>query len=299
MFKGWRLVVLVLVLASAHPAKSAQRFWDTAHFWGFLCGGQFSNVDCWGAGGIPAPGNVDIATWNFAHATTYSVLFGASVTNQKARIRTDDILWDLGGKTYTLTQDNSVTDPSLAIGISNGETGRLSVRNGSVNSARTVLAINGSSNGFLTLNGSATTFNAGTGLTVGYWEYSRAGVSVLGGSSLTSSGTAAIGFHATASGSVTVGGSGSNWIASDDVNVGSSSGGSGKLAVHSGARMRAGAVTVWNGASSIDVTANGGGTVNVIGQLGLQAGARATSLFTIIDKAVVLIGGGAGGILSG
>ncbi|MBK8120446.1 MAG: hypothetical protein IPK39_15655 [Sulfuritalea sp.] len=281
-----KLLVVALASAFAQSAQAVERLWNTSHFFGFLCDGSFTNVDCWGAGGNPAPGLNDIATWNFNHASPFTVTFSGNITNQKARIRQDYITWALNGHTYSLTTDNSVTNPSLAVGINNGETGRLTIRNGTVNAARTVLAINGSSNGYLTLGDNAT-LNAGTGLTVGYWEFTTAALSVLGGSRLNSSGTADIGFNATANGSVLVTGTGSRWDTTGHINIGSSTGGTGFLEAGPGGVVAAGSLTVWNGSSSIrtGTTASAtGGIIDIAGALTLQGGGDAFGYYGFVDN---------------
>lgn len=278
--------VLALALASAfaHPAQAAERFWNELSFAGFaLCGGGFLDADCWG--GNPAPGTNDIATWNYNHGSAYTVDFflTGTIYNRKARVRRDNLIWQLSGQTYNLTADNSVTDPSLAIGMFNGETARLTIRNGTVTSARTVLAINGSSNGFLTLDGNARLY-AGDGLTVGYWEYTNASIHVLSGSQLSSSGTAEIGFHATANGSVSVAGTGSRWDNDGVIHVGSSAGGRGTLAAGAGATVTATTLEGWSANSSIstgNTSSVAGGLIDVA-ELRLRGGASAVSFYGVV-----------------
>ena len=133
------------IFTAAGSLHAANRFWITAS------GGVFGTNANWstaagGAGGASAPVAADVA--NFTRASIYTVTFGANVTNLGLLVNNDNVTFDLNGNVYTSTA-------STAIGSSNAQTGRLTLRNGTlaVDSALDEIFVGSiGSTGFLTVS---------------------------------------------------------------------------------------------------------------------------------------------------
>jgi len=222
---------LALISSISFSVHATEQFWNPIG----SCSGDFNNTDCWGGTGVP--GASDVATWNFDHASPYTVNFNNFASNQQARIREDDIIWQLNGNTYNLY--NAAVTPAqagLQVGINSNEgQARLQILNGAVSSDLTVVGVGDDSVGHLFIgNGGA--FSSTLTNTTGFL-----------GSSIGSSGTA------------TVDGAGSSWSNSSSLYIGGNvgaAGGTGTLNISNGGTIDVtDTLKVWN-AGTVDL--NGG-----------------------------------------
>jgi T5SS/PEP-CTERM-associated repeat protein len=115
-------IALAVVSAAATTAPAQNRFWITN------TGGAFASSANWATtntppGGASVPGVADVA--NFTRGSVYTVTFSADVTNAGLLLNNDSVTFDLGGKTYTTTTSNN-------IGTTAAQTGRLTIKNGTL-----------------------------------------------------------------------------------------------------------------------------------------------------------------------
>ncbi len=104
--------------------------------WNDPTGGDFSDLSNWSTGLVPGAGD-DVF---FDLASIYTVSFTGDATNARAHVLNDKVTWDLGGFTYLL--DGSA--PQLLVGgdPSTGVAARLTLLNGTLDSARVEIAPN-------------------------------------------------------------------------------------------------------------------------------------------------------------
>ncbi|MEK6235450.1 MAG: hypothetical protein N2C14_12150, partial [Planctomycetales bacterium] len=246
------LLVLILLLPS---------FLQAADFeWQDLAGGTFNLSADWKnvttLSGPPAgpPGAADTAIFDLSAGTPYTVGFNADITNNQLIIRNDDLVFDLGGFTYSLNNSGV----SAYIGESVGDVGALTVNNGSL-SAAGVLYVGSNGTGTLTIQnaqvsdtvgfigtygGSVGTADVGAG---GVWvnsgslrvgNYGAGTLNITGGGQVSNT-TGWIGTFAGASGEVAISGVGSTWTNSSAIYVGRAAGAlvSGTMTVEKGGQV--------------------------------------------------------------
>ncbi len=114
MGAGIRLAVLCACLTITSLSSLA-----ASVYWSDNTGGTFNDVSNW-SGGI-LPGTSDFAIFDLG--STYNVNFVAFPSNnQKLLIRNDNVSFDLGGYTYTLTAAD-YPQASLTVGEVTGDVG--------------------------------------------------------------------------------------------------------------------------------------------------------------------------------
>ena len=96
------------------------------HFWSSLGGGSFNYWLNW----VPnyVPGEDDNAIFDLDMDPAYEVTFYESVTNDQCIFRTDKVIMDLGGSTYTLDHP----DFGLIVGYDYGQVAELLLYNGTL-----------------------------------------------------------------------------------------------------------------------------------------------------------------------
>ena len=226
-----KAVQLALISSISFSVHATELFWDPIG----SCSGDFNNADCWG--GIGVPGTSDVATWNLDYSSPYTVSFNNFVSNQQARIREDDIFWQLNGNTYHLYNAAiTPTQAGLQVGINSNEgQARLQILNGSVSSDLTVVGVGDDSVGHLFI-GNSGTFSSTLTNTTGF-----------------------LGNNIGSSGTVTVDGAGSTWSNSGDLHVGES--GTGTLNINNGSSVsNAVGYLGFNPGSSGTATVDGAGS---------------------------------------
>ncbi len=116
-----RLLGTAIILASATAMASGDVF-----SWNNLSGGSFEVETNWLPSGPPQ--SPDQAT--FSLGSGYTVSFASDHTNDRLLVDSDDVTFDLGGRTYILLHEADETGVSVHIAENNGAS--LSVLNGSV-----------------------------------------------------------------------------------------------------------------------------------------------------------------------
>jgi len=175
--------------------------------WNINASGLFETAANWSPAGPPVT-NLDIA--NFDQTGTYTVTFQTSKTNNAFTVGNGNVTFALSGQTYTLTATS-------IIGDTDGQTGRLTLSNGTVNSSVGYIGLNPADTGFLTVT-TNTVLNSSSSLFVGY--FGTGTLTVQNGGDITTTGSSIIGSDSTALGTATVSGSGSTWTSNGQFAIG-------------------------------------------------------------------------------
>jgi fibronectin-binding autotransporter adhesin len=242
--KPWfpSLAILALAVLGSQPAIAVDRLYDPTLSG---CSGNFIDLNCW-VGGV-VPGAVDNAVYDTGAISAYTINFTAPITNTSATINTDNLIWDLGTNTYSLTAD-------LTVGHLSGDVANLQIQNGTVSNVSSFIGQDAGATGTVTVSGTGSTWTSsdlvvgfgGTGILnidSGGQVYSR--YDIVGSDGAAGNGT------------VTVSGAGSLWDNSIALFVGYY--GIGDLSIDSG-----GQVTTTN-AGSLGTDNGGNGTATVSG----------------------------------
>jgi T5SS/PEP-CTERM-associated repeat protein len=235
------VVAVVTFLAAGHMV------WGGASTWMDSSGGLWNDPTNW-SGGVATTD----ATFNLANS--YTVTFDVSPTISDFGIENGTVTFALAGHTLTTTVGGS------DIGVANnGQTGRLTVLDGSVVSAGNLIGANSIDTGFLTISTGAT-FSVSSG-TFQVGANGNGTLTVSNGGQLTTANNT-IASGTTSFGTATVSGTGSQWTTTaGNFIVGAS--GLGALTVSGGGSVvSSGVVTLGNNSS-------GTGTVTVTGSSSL------------------------------
>ncbi len=119
-FARW-FVGMILLCCAATRAEAADKFW------GNMAGGSFNTAGNWQGGSVPGAGDIAHFMVVPSPLTFYTVTFSASVTNQGLKVEDDNVIFDLGSRTYTLT-----STPAIEIGKGAGQTGLLNIRSNGI-----------------------------------------------------------------------------------------------------------------------------------------------------------------------
>ncbi len=118
------VVAAALICCAPSPLQAVDKFWIASG------GGTFGTAANWSlsdggvvGGGVPVA--ADVA--NFTLNNTYTVNFGAGVTNTNLDVDNGDVTFNLNRNTYTLTGSSGID-----IGLIAPQTGRLTLRNGAL-----------------------------------------------------------------------------------------------------------------------------------------------------------------------
>ncbi|HEY1687108.1 MAG TPA: hypothetical protein VGG19_20275, partial [Tepidisphaeraceae bacterium] len=269
--------LVACVLAMAVSAASAQ----TSH-WINTAGGDFAEAANWDNG---IPGATGQANFDTGTANPYTVTFNSSVVNSLVNVGGDQVVFDLGGNSYTTT-----TTGSGSINIGTSGNGSLTILDGSVTGTTAEVGfINGYSNtlsvsgagSFLTTSnievgdGGTGIFNANNGANVNAGSLDIGGAS-SGGGTVNIDGTGTI-LSATSI-SVATNGSGSLNITNGAV-VNSTTGYSvigsrsnGAVIAGTGTVTVSGPGSQWNNSSALYIGDDGGS-----GTLTIQNGGELTA----------------------
>lgn len=151
---------------------STQNIWiddNITNNWKVATSGTFGTASNWSVGTFTsgAPGAGDLAGFNVAGS--YTVTFGAGVSNHMLLARSGDVTLDLNNFTYNLT--STMNEGAMVVGRYNGNAATVSFRNGTVNaSGDVILGQLVSSNGRLNIGPSATLNVAGNMYVGGNFE---------------------------------------------------------------------------------------------------------------------------------
>ncbi|MBU0637536.1 MAG: hypothetical protein KKB50_01625 [Planctomycetes bacterium] len=145
------LAVLVLLVGAAHAED---------HFWSALYGGSFNYWENW----VPqwVPQEDDRAIFELGMEPAYEVTFYESVTNDECLFRTDKVILDLGGFTYTLDHPGF----ALIVGEDAGHVAEVLFKHGTIDTTVTHVGLWDDSVGTLNLE-SGLTLNVSDHVTVG------------------------------------------------------------------------------------------------------------------------------------
>jgi len=223
-------------------------------------GGTFNDPTNWSSDPL-LPGVGDFAVFDLG--SVYNVNFIAAPSNNlKLLIRNDNVSFDLGGYTYTLTS-TVFPQASLTVGELNGDIGQLTIMNGTIANYHTLLGDQAGSNGTLNISTGATLTSASV-IRVG--ENGDGTLNILNGGTASNTGNSILGFQTGSTGSATVSGTGSSWNSAEQY-IGYQSGTTGNLSVEN-----EGSVTVngtqyfgYQSGASGDMTIQSGGSVAVNG----------------------------------
>lgn len=287
------VVAMLIVVGGAVPAVAQNRYWVAGS------GGAFSSTASWstsagGASGASVPLATDTA--NFTLGGTYTASFSADVTNAALAVHNGVVTFDLNGNDYLATAANAVS-----IGTTVGATGRLIVRDGllavDTGTDTITLAAVANSSGFLTVTTAGRigngvidpnlvvgAFGAGNLVVDDNGRIDAATISI--GANEGSTGTVTIGSPnavVDASGTVTVGGSGTATLTLQNAGILNTAGSSivGSLLGANGTVSIGGVGTVWNQAGTAilgdagdaGLTIQAGGTVATTGAVGIGSSA--------------------------
>jgi len=280
------LALLMLAGLGSQPVFAVDREYDPTLP---SCTNTFADTNCWFGGVVPGAG--ENAVFNTNAISPYTINFTAPITNLNATINDDNLVWDLGTNTYSLTH-------YLTVGDAIYDYANLEIQNGSVSSGSGRIGNDAGSYGTATVSGAGSSWTNSSSLNVGY-----AGTGFLsidsGGSVSNSYGY--LGYLAGGYGSATVSGTDSSWTNSSSLFVGYAgtgylniySGGSvsntigylGNLAGGYGSAYVSGTGSSWTNSSSLSVGNSGTGYLRIYsggsvsdsgGSLGSYAGGSGT-----------------------
>ena len=237
----------VCVLAVSLMPGTVRKSQADEHAWIDLGGGLFTDAANWDIG---VPTSTDTAVFDLSSGG-YTVTFGGAISNDQLIIRTDDVTFDLGGFTYSLS---AAAPHSVIVGENGSDDGMLTIQNGVLSGTRGLVGHLVGSTGTVNLTGVSSTWASSAPLIVGGGGTGT--VTVEQGATLSNTSSATIGDGNSGMGTVTVTDSGSMWDAGTFLNVG-----------HTGTAI----LNVLNGGTvSVNGTANlgdngGDGTLTVDG----------------------------------
>jgi T5SS/PEP-CTERM-associated repeat protein len=113
---------MIVVLTGATAFAQTFDWIDTA-------GGLFNDAANWSPAGGPPSDETELALFDLNN--TYTVFFESSVTNDHVSVDNGNVTFALGGETYSL-QDNGLGARALQIANVAGQTGRLTLSNGTL-----------------------------------------------------------------------------------------------------------------------------------------------------------------------
>ncbi len=198
------------------------------------------------------PGSADVALYNLG--ANYTINFFTSPVNLKALIRNDNVTFDLGSQTYKLSSTD-YPDVSLMVGQLAGDTGQLTITNGTVTSMHNMIAVQAGSKGTLNIT-SGGILSSTAALIVG--EYGEANLNILNGGMVSNNGSGILGERSGSIGNATVDGAASSWSTKTQF-IASETNSTGNLTILNG-----GTVTVSDN-GYITYSAGSSGTVTVDG----------------------------------
>ena len=181
------------------------------HFWSSLGGGSFNYWLNW----VPnfVPGEDDRAIFELDMDPAYQVTFYESVTNQECIFRTDRVIMDLGGVTYTLIHGET----SLTVAEDYGQVAEVSLQNGTINATSAHVGLWDGASGTLDLE-SGLTLNASDHFIVGL---DGNGLATIHNGASVNAEWATIGAHDNGNaGTLNVDGSGAELIVNETLRVG-------------------------------------------------------------------------------
>lgn len=145
-------VLLILTASGAHAED---------HFWSSSSGGSFNYWLNW----VPdwVPGEDDRAVFELGMDPAYEVTFYESVTNLECVFRTDEVILDLGGFTYTLTHPGN----ALTVGENTGDVAEVIFYDGTIDTTATHVGLWEDSSGTLDLE-SGLTLDVSDHFTIGH-----------------------------------------------------------------------------------------------------------------------------------
>src|SRR5262249_34373489 len=278
------LMAVALGLIALPPAEAIE--------WQNTAGGDFGTGSNW-VGGV-APGSTNSAEFG-ANATFQAasqpigITFGGSVTNTALSVQDASWIFNLGTHTYTLS--TSVAVGALRLDDSVAGTAILNLSNGTLSTVSSVLGNATGTSGTVNVSGAGATFTNSSFVQVG--ATGTGALNILNGG--VASGTALdLGvFASSATGTVTVSGTGSKWTGSDFLRVGNT--GSGSLTIGAGGSVsdtswsaggpQPGSITV-TGAGSTWTNSSFGGVESATGQSSLQILSGGVASGTNVDVAV-------------
>lgn len=243
-----------LTLASAAAPNAAR---GANYDWLAPSAGTFSDPTRWTPAGGP-PSGPDIARFNLG-SSGYTVQFDGSVTNNALHVLNDNVTFDLGGFTYATT---TTFFPSVAVGQAAGQTGTLSLSNGTFSTSyfNSFFTIGNDAGavGTVNVNGAAGATTLAARRT--YVGYSGSGsLNVTSGGNVTSAESILLGVNASATAFVSIDGTGSKITASSAFDVGQN--GDAELVVTNGGELSSSQSSVGQAAGSVGtVTLDGAGT---------------------------------------
>ncbi|HEX5472304.1 MAG TPA: hypothetical protein VFW73_10475, partial [Lacipirellulaceae bacterium] len=131
------------------PTKSGERRWSNT------AGGDFSAGSNYFTGAAPAASDFVVFS---RPSASYTVTASGPVATDRASVRQGNVIWDLTGGSYTLSNSNAAT-PSLAVGEFQG-TAALAVSGGALNTMNAAIGGTAVGSGALTLNANSNWTNS-------------------------------------------------------------------------------------------------------------------------------------------
>ena len=215
------------------------------HFWSSAGGGSFNDWLNWFPNSVP--GEDDRAIFELDMDPAYEVTFYESVTNQECIFRTDKVVLDLGGNTYTLTDAGS----GLVVGEDAGHVAEILFSNGTIDSTVTQVGLGEDSAGTLDLE---------SGLTLSISDYLSVGsdgdgvMNILDGASVTTERATIGAYDYGNSGTLNIDGSSAEFTVNDTLSVGEEGIGFLNLLNGATAYCRGGWIGDWAGDGEINIT---------------------------------------------
>jgi len=137
--------------------------------------GNFESPGNWTPAGGP-PGSGDAAVFSRGAASAYTVTFGsgADTVNRQLRVDNDRVTFNLGGRTYQLTQSSQ---PSVVVG--EAAVGMLTISGGTLAGVDAVVGKNAGSTGQVTVTGAAAHWNLSGNMYLGGSSTAQGGSGTL------------------------------------------------------------------------------------------------------------------------
>jgi len=282
--------LILVLLISPGLAQAVEIDWNNPS------GGLFNTPGNW-LGAVPM--FFDDANFDLSAGSPYTVAFTSDVDNRILIVRNDDLIFDLGGNTYTLSANS-------LIGRDSGNIGKLRITNGTLANAGGIIGNSNGSTGVVTVAGAGSQWSSPGGLTVG--QFGNGTLNIEAGGVVTNSFTGISGSN-TSTSAVTVTGAGSQLNLSNGVFVGGS--GNGTLNIEAGGVVSStsaiisngggstsvatvtGAGSQWNNSDSLIVGHSGDGTLNIEAGGVVTNTAGRISSFPNSTSAVTVTGAGA------
>ena len=198
-------------------------------FWNQGGGGSFGTFSNWMPDTVPD--GDDTAQFGLGNATTYTVNFFAARSSDFLQVNNGDVTFQLGGQTYTVTNDVIVAE--LA-----GDLATLRISGGTLDSGVGSIGFFPFADGTVEVNGSASEWTLSGGLTIA--EFGDGTLDILGGGSV-SAASSSLALAGGATGTVNVTGANSTWDLTGNLSVGEFS--TGNLNISTGGHVTAGDAT--------------------------------------------------------